>query len=431
VSERQIPKGYKHTEIGVIPEDWDCLCINDVARVKGGKRLPPGFSLVDELTLYPYIRVSDMYPGGINTTNIKFVPLEAYPAIKNYRIFTKDIFISVAGTLGIVGVIPQELDGANLTENADIITDIQCDRNYLLYWLMSESIQQTIESIHTVGAQPKLALGRIAQFRIAVPRKRTEQRAIVEALADVDGLLAALDKLIAKKRAIKKAAMQQLLTGKTRLPGFSGEWEVRSLGDIANLKHGYAFRSETYTDDGPYIVVTIRNVQDGKLDLGEYNTISELPPDIQSHQILNIGDMLISLTGNVGRVCRVTQHNCLLNQRVGLIVPNYVSCDFIYFLLGRLDFLTEMIMKAKGGAQGNLGKRDVLEHKFCLPKDDREQRAIATVLSDMDAEIEALERRREKTQQVKQGMMQQLLIGRVRLVNPEYRQDKRSPNEYV
>lgn len=206
-------EGYKQTEVGVIPEEWDHVRVGDVASVKGGKRLPPGFALIDTPTQHPYVRVTDMYPGGVDLSGIKYVPDEAFPAIQRYRIFSQDIFISVAGTLGIVGVIPPELDGANLTENADRITDLRCDRDYLKYWLLSLPVQQTIDSIRTIGAQPKLALGRIAKFDIAVPRNPKEQRAIATALSDVDDLLGALDALIAKKQSIKRAAMQELLTG--------------------------------------------------------------------------------------------------------------------------------------------------------------------------------------------------------------------------
>ena len=217
-----VPDGYKRTEAGIIPENWDEVRVGDIAKVKGGKRLPSGFALVDTPTPHSYVRVKDMYQGGVNQSEIKYVPEQAFPAIQNYRIYSEDVFISVAGSLGIVGVVPSQLSGANLTENANYITEIKCDRDYLKYYLMSESIQKVIKLIQTTGAQPKLALGRIAKFTISIPQDIKEQRAIAEALSDVDGLLNALEALIAKKQAIKRAVMQQLLTGKTRLPGFNG-----------------------------------------------------------------------------------------------------------------------------------------------------------------------------------------------------------------
>ena len=157
-------KGSKQTEVGVIPEDWEVKEIDDFAEVKSGKRLPLGNYLTDKETPYPYIRVADMVPGGVLLNDIKYVPEHVYPAIKNYRIFKEDIFISVAGTLGVVGKIPNSLNGANLTENADRLTNIVCDRDFLLFVLMSSLIQNTIESERTLGAQPKLALTRIRKF---------------------------------------------------------------------------------------------------------------------------------------------------------------------------------------------------------------------------------------------------------------------------
>ena len=150
--------GYKRTEVGVIPEDWEIKKIDEIGRVTSGKRLPLGSSLVAHPTPNPYIRVTDMRAGTVSLSDIKFLPQSVFQKIKRYRIFCDDIFISVAGTLGIVGKVPPELDGANLTENADRITDIRCSRDFLLYVLMSPLIQNVIDSIRTVGAQPKLAL---------------------------------------------------------------------------------------------------------------------------------------------------------------------------------------------------------------------------------------------------------------------------------
>lgn len=194
-----IPQGYKQTELGVIPEDWTiCKICDGLADVKSGKRLPLGYYVTENRTSHPYIRVIDMYDGGVDTANIMYVPEEAFPAIEKYRISKDDIFISVAGSLGIVGKIPEKLDGANLTENANKLTNISCNRGYLLYFLRSQYIQHLISSEQTIGAQPKLALTRIRNFEIILPNTELEQQAIAEALSDVDALIAALDKKIAK-----------------------------------------------------------------------------------------------------------------------------------------------------------------------------------------------------------------------------------------
>ena len=232
----------------------------------------------------------------------------------------------------------------------------------------------------------------------------------------MDRLLNGLERVIAKKRDLKQAAMQQLLTGQTRLPGFRADWEVKRLGNIAALKNGYAFKSETYTSLGTLKIITIANVQDGYMSADAYSTIASEPTDLQPHQRLKIGDILISLTGNVGRVCRVNEDRCLLNQRVGKLIPTDVDDGLLFALLGQPSFISAMTGVAKGGAQPNLSASDITDHPFSIPKDSAEQIAIAEVLMDMDAELAALEQGRKKTRDLKQAMMQDLLTGKTRLV---------------
>ncbi|MAM88325.1 MAG: restriction endonuclease [unclassified Hahellaceae] len=209
-------KGYTDSELGEIPEDWNIKNIEDIATVKGGKRLPKGEQLLTTPTKHPYIRVADMFYGGVTTDDLRFVPEHVAPLIKNYTMNENEIFISVAGTLGIVGKIPKLLNGANLTENADrISTEINPD--FLLYWLMAEKIQNEIAQQSTVGAQPKLALARIQQFPVPVPLQDREQAAIATILSDMHIEIQTLEKRLFKTRQIKQGMMQELLTGKTRL----------------------------------------------------------------------------------------------------------------------------------------------------------------------------------------------------------------------
>lgn len=213
----QVHAGYKHTDIGLIPKDWDLKSLDSIAIVTSGKRLPLGTSLTEHETPYPYIRVADMKPGTVSLNKIQYVPPEVFPAIKHYRIYKDDLFISVAGTLGIVGKIPPELNGANLTENADRITDIKCSQDYLLHLMMAPQIQNTIESLRTVGAQPKLALERIRKFSIPVPSDRREQDAIAKTINELGEEVSTLESRVEKCRVLKQGMMQQLLTGKIRL----------------------------------------------------------------------------------------------------------------------------------------------------------------------------------------------------------------------
>lgn len=411
--------GYKQTEVGVIPEEWNYSCVGSIANVKGGKRLPAGYALVETPTPHPYIRVSDMFLGGVDTAEIKYVPVAAFPPVQNYRIYTTDIFISVAGTLGIVGVIPPELDGANLTENADRITNISCDRDYLKYWLLSHPIQQAIESIRTVGAQPKLALGRIAQFGIALPGTKTEQRAIATALSDVDALLDALDRLIAKKRDLKQAAMQQLLTGQTRLPGFSGEWQVKRLGDLGAFLKGSGVRKDE-ANSGDLPCVRYGELYTHHTDhIRSFNSWISAAVASTATRLMP-GDLLFAGSGEtkeeIGKCVAFVQNGEAYagGDIVILRAPN-TNPRFMGYYCNTPSVVKQKASKGQGDAVVHINAAALSSIEINLPS-VAEQTAIAAVLSDMDAEIAALEARRAKTRDLKQAMMQELLTGRTRLV---------------
>lgn len=196
--------------------EWDWVNLENVCDVKGGKRLPKGNAVSESITPYPYIRVADMYMGGVDLSDIKYVPDSIAPLIKNYTISKDDLFITVAGTLGIVGQIPNELDGANLTENADKLTNIKCEKTFLLYVMMSSIIQRYIEAESTQNAQPKLALARIRGFKVPFPLLK-EQQKIATVLTNADKEIELLEQQLADLQQEKKALMQVLLTGKKRV----------------------------------------------------------------------------------------------------------------------------------------------------------------------------------------------------------------------
>lgn len=388
----EVRPGYKQTEVGIIPEDWDVAKLAEVCSMKSGEGITS--VSIDHSSKYP------CYGGnGLRGFTSRFTHDGKYALIGRQGALCGNV-------LGVEGKF-------FASEHAVVVTaSLRTDIGWLTFVLGEMRLNQYSES----SAQPGLSVSKLLSFNLALPPTIAEQEAIAKTLSDVDALIESLEQLIAKKYQLKRGVMQELLTGKRRLPGFSGEWEVKRLGEIADLKNGYAFKSEAYTSLGFFSVVTIANVQAGYMDITECNKINVLPRDLQPHHRLLIGDLLISMTGNVGRVCRVTVNNCLLNQRVGKLVPSLVESSFLYPLLSQRSFLTAMGNKAKGGAQGNLSVSDILEYEFLIPTQNIEQTAIAEILSDMDAEIAALERKRDKTRLLKQGMMQELLTGRIRLV---------------
>lgn len=219
--QRLLTKGIGHTEfkdspLGMIPKSWDVVKIEDIAEVKGGKRLPKGEALSEFKTAHPYIRVADMYMGGVSLEKILYVPENIFPVIKNYTISKDDLFISVAGTLGLVGQIPEELNGANLTENADKLTNIKINKSFLLQVLLSPIIQNAVNKEQTNNAQPKLALTRIKTFEITKPPAQ-EQQKIANILNSIDEKLEVLAEKKIHYKELKQGLMQQLLTGKIRV----------------------------------------------------------------------------------------------------------------------------------------------------------------------------------------------------------------------
>ncbi|MGX5845510.1 restriction endonuclease subunit S [Mesorhizobium sp. PL10] len=410
--------GYKLTEVGVIPQDWEVRCLEQVCQVKGGKRLPQGRSLVQDITPYPYVRVSDMKDGTVNTEAIQYVPVDVFPVIKRYTISSSDLYISVAGTLGLVGRIPSSLDGANLTENADKLTDITCNRDLLFYCIQTDRIQSEIESKRTVGAQPKLAIQEIQGFQVALPTDPIEQQAIAEALGTADALINALEALIDKKRDIKQGAMQKLLTGSQRLPGFQKKWTREPLSAVCTkIQDGTHFSPKV--GGGDFLYITSRNIGAGKLNLSEVETVSAAEHlKIYARCDTRSGDLLITKdgasTGNAA-MNTIDEPISLLSSVAFLrFSPKHCAEYFLYQLLSEHGQ-----NQIKGQMSGNAITRITLKKIKALLFDVptiEEQIAIAAALSDMDAGIAALECKLAKARDVKQGMMQSLLTGEIRLI---------------
>jgi len=275
-------------------------------------------------------------------------------------------------------------------------TDDMCGR--LVYYNMmlqfgSHAMKNTVKA--TVDS---LRLPTFKNFSLSIPKDTDEQRAIAEALSDVDGLLNALEALIAKKQAIKQAVMQQLLTGKTRLPGFSGAWETKRLGEIAYIKTG-SKNNEDKNENGQY----------------PFFVRSAVVERINSY-CFDGEAILVPGEGGIESIFHYINGRFDCHQRVYMInrFAKGVYGKLVYYIMV-LQFGSHAMQNTVKATVDSLRLPTFKNFCFFIPKDIAEQYAIASVLSDMDAEIAALEQRRDKTRAIKQGMMQQLLTGRVRL----------------
>jgi type I restriction enzyme S subunit len=270
---------------------------------------------------------------------------------------------------------------------------------YLANYLMSFLGMREVERFNSSSSQPSVLVGNLRLYRIALPPTKAEQEVIASHIADVDALIAGLEKLIAKKRDLKQATMQQLLTGQTRLPGFSGEWVLKSLGEIAFIKTGTR-NNENKVDDGLYpFFVRSAHVE-------RINTYS-----LECEAILVPGE------GQIGNIFHYINGRFDVHQRVYAITQFVEGVNGKYIHLYMSQHFGEWAMQNTVKATVDSLRLPTFQtFQVQLPPTIEEQTAIAQMLSDLDAELLAIEMRLSKTRELKQGMMQELLTGRTRLV---------------
>ncbi|BCR35177.1 restriction endonuclease subunit S [Mariniplasma anaerobium] len=259
---------------------------------------------------------------------------------------------------------------------------------------------------------PSLSASTIEKIKIIVPPFE-EQKEIANILSTWD---VAID-LREKELKMEKSLLIQAINTLTKNNDFIDvKYNPISIDECTSFVNGYSFQSKSYEDVGDYNIVTIGNVQDGKLDLhSKTKKISRLPNNISKHQILSKEDILISMTGNVGRVCKVNESNLLLNQRVGkFIIKPVIHRDYFYYSLRSTRFLSKMIAKAQGGAQPNLSTKDIKNYYIEIPEYKR-QAIIGRYLSSLDKKIELLIDEITQMKIQKKGLMQQLLTGKIRV----------------
>ena len=415
-----MPTGYKRTEVGVIPEEWDATLLGDIFVFKNGlnkaaRFFGSGTPIVNYMDVFerPGIRLKDL-SGRVNLS-----PKE----IGNFEVRRGDVFFTrTSETVEDVGVASVMLDESCDTVFSGFVLRARprngrLDDRYKQYCFGSREIRSQIVSKATYTTRALTNGKTLSAVWIAVPPK-PEQRAIAEALSDVDSLLESLDVLIAKKRAIKQATMQQLLTGKTRLPGFSEKWKTRHLRDLGVFSKGRGIRrddvafeglaciryGELYTLYSNYVVLPVSRIRS---EVAE----TALP--------IGVGDLLFAGSGETAEEigqCAAYLGNEPAYAGGDIIVLSPLGHDSLYLghLMNYSTIATQKARLAQGDAVVHISARNLSQVEVTLPPLN-EQRAIAAALSDMDAEIAGLESRRDKTRAIKQSMMQQLLTGRVRL----------------
>jgi type I restriction enzyme S subunit len=401
----EVKPGYKQTEVGVIPEEWEVARIADVADVKTG---PFGSALHERDYVHdgtPIITVEHLGEFGVMTINLPLVSDADRHRLRAYSLDVGDIVFSRVGSVDRNALI-RETEAGWLFSGG--LLRVRPSKNrayspYLSYQFHGESFKRRVRDVAVGQTMASLNTKILNNVKVVLPIP-SEQRAIAGVLSDMDALIGVLDRLISKKRDLKQAAMQQLLIGQTRLPGFHGEWEVKPLGDLAEIVMGQSPSSSHYNNksDGLPLI-------QGNADIANRKTVKRVfTTEITRHG--RCGDILMSVRAPVGEISRAVFDICLGRGVCAIRFPN----NYLYHALIAKEPTWAKL--SKGSTFDSVTSSDVKAFEIELPTDKKEQTAIAEVLSDMDAELAALTQRRDKTRALKQGMMQELLTGRIRLV---------------
>ena len=412
----QTPPGYKHTEVGMIPEDWEIQSGEQITTLIGKGASPrwQGFEYTNSGMLF--VTSENVRDGFLDTREPKYLPMAFHEKLKRTKLQKHDILINLVGaSIGRSCQILDEIGEANVNQAVAIFrVREQFNSAFIACYFQAPTAVDRILGMQVDAARPNISLGDLRRFLIPLPTK-TEQTAIAEALSDADALIASLEQLIAKKRQVKQGAMQELLTGRRRLPGFSGEWEVKRLGEVVDKFVNGGTPSTQHPEywRGQIPWITGADILGQQVsEIRRY--ITEDAVRNSSTNVVEKGNLLLVSRTGVGKLAIAPFAVAISQDFTGV----YVRQDRLIpeFLFRYFDYNSELLRQQNQGTSIQGITRETLASTPIPVPQLAEQAAIAAILSDMDAEIAALEAKLAKARQVKQGMMQELLTGRIRLV---------------
>jgi type I restriction enzyme, S subunit len=378
-----------------LPTDWIEKSLRELCWFENGDR-GKNYPTLRQLngSGRPFVNAGDLGCGRVNTGTLEYISETAFSSLGGGKFTPGDVLFCLRGSLGKFGLVSDQVGAGAIASSLIIIRPKpdQLDRGFLLAYLASEDCSRNIEKWSGGAAQPNLGGRELGQFEVVTPPIE-EQRRIAQALSDIDDLIASLEALIAKKRDIKQGAMQRLLTGKRRLPGFSGEWQKIEFAKFLPLQRGFDLPSNLLRP-GPFPVVYSNGVA---------NWHSMGPCD---------GPGIV--TGRSGTIGKVTYvEGAYWPHNTSLWVTSFSKCHprfgfhfLVYSDLGRFS---------SGSGVPTLNRNDFSGWWINVPADLNEQKAIADCLDALIAEIDTLEEKAAKMEAIREGMMQQLLTGRIRL----------------
>ncbi|MEA3187144.1 MAG: type restriction enzyme subunit [Chthoniobacter sp.] len=398
--------GYKRTDVGVIPEEWEVAQLRDLKPfVTSGSR---GWAAYYSERGSLFVRITNMSRSSIylDLENSKFVnlPVESSEGIRT-QLQEHDLLISITADIGIVSYVDSRVPTpAYINQHIALVRFDQTKTSgkFVSYFLASERPQRLFRASTDVGAKAGMSLPTVQKLNVALP-PLDEQRAIAEALSDVDALLSGLDRFIAKKRDLKQAAIQQLLTGQTRLPGFHGAWDQVCLGEMFTFKNGLNKGKEFFGFGTPIVnymdVFGNAGIVCSKLE----GRVSLSKPEIKNFNVRK-GDVLFTRTSETPE--EIGMASVILDEPDQTVFSGFVLrgrpkddrlCDAFKAYCFRSSFVRKQIISKASYTTRALTNGRILSAVILPVPTPAEQTAIARVLSDMDAELAALEQRRDKT----------------------------------
>ena len=423
-------QGYKQTEVGLIPEDWDLHQVIDLIDLLTDYDANGSFaSVAENVKVYDYekfawyVRSTDLEKNS-DLSDVRYVDRESYKFLKKTALYGGELLFLKRGDIGNVYLFKMKTKYATVAPNLYLLKLNEVSNStYLYYYFISNQGQSQLKSKNASSTLGALYKDDVKAIYVPLPPTLTEQKAIATALSDVDALITSLEQTITKKKAIKQGAMQQLLTpphkGGKRLPGFEGEWVEKTIKKIVS----------TPVSDGPHETpkfvregipfLSVNNIVNNKIDYSDLRFISKEDDEIYSRKCKPTKyDILLGKAASVGKVAVVeNEWDFNIWSPLALIrCKETYSPYYVYYFFQTSDMFKQIDGLTNSSSQGNIGMGDIEKLKIFFPNTINEQQAIAQILSDMDAEIIQLETKKEKYQAIKQGMMQELLTGRTRFI---------------
>ena len=384
---------FKDTEVGKIPVDWEITFLDDICEFRNGYTPSKRISAFWTGGTIPWFRMEDIRQNGrILSDAIQHITTTA---VKGELFSANTIIMSTTATIGEHALLIADSLANQQFTNFKIRKSL-CNKIDIMwfYWYCYKIGEWCRANIHE-GGLTAVNIVDLAKLTIPIP-PLAEQKRIAEALSNINSLIENLDKLIEKKRLIKQGAMQELLTGKKRLPGFRGDWIEKRLGDI-EIRNGSMLKSSEYQKGN------IPVIAGGKQPAG-------------FHSQANRGANTITISGSGANAGYVDFHNTPIFASDCSTINEQPLFDNKYLFFSLLLKQNEIYKCQAGGAQPHIHAKDIKDITVLLPIDKIEQHYIASVLSSMDTDIDALEQKRDKYIAIKKGMMQQLLTGKIRLI---------------